>query len=250
MRVSVAMAVYCGGAYLCEQIESILPQLGADDELVVSLDCADTESEATLAPYLADPHLRCVRATERGVLANFENALRHCQGEYLFLCDQDDVWTPDKVAQVLDCFEKTDAMLILHDAKVVDGQLHTLHESFFAHRGVRHGTWKNWWRNSYMGCCMAFRRALLDVALPFPKTVPMHDQWLGMLAEQKKKAVFLNKTLLLWRRHGKNASQTHHASLSKMIRFRLDMLWAWWKSAARRRRFWKQRTTPKGDFDI
>ena len=112
MRVSVAMAVYQGGAYLCEQMESILPQLGADDELVVSLDCADTESEATLAPYLADSHVKCVRAAERGVLANFENALRHCEGEYLFLCDQDDVWAPNKVREVLACFEETDASFI------------------------------------------------------------------------------------------------------------------------------------------
>lgn len=240
MRVSVAMAVYGGSPYLCAQIESILPQLGAEDELVISLDAADTESEALLVPYRADVRITCVRATERGVLANFENALSYCRGEYIFLSDQDDVWAPDKVARVLDCFAQTNASLVLHDAAITDGELVIQKASFFAHRGVRHGTWRNWWRNSYMGCCMAFRRSLLTVALPMPKTVPMHDQWLGMLAESTGKSTFLEAPLLLWRRHGANASDTHHSSIFKMLRFRLGMLWAWWRTALRRRNMKKR----------
>ncbi len=248
MSVSVAMAVYRGGTYLSAQIQSILPQLDACDELVVSLDAADTESEALLAPYQDDARVRVLRATARGVVPNFENALSHCQNEIVFLCDQDDVWIDHKVKTVLAAFDADpELLLVTHDAVVSDVDLQQIAPSFFAQRGVRHGVWKNMVKNSYMGCCMAFRRTLLVGALPFPKTIPMHDQWLGLLAEKAQKSLFLEKRLLLWRRHGANASRTEHSSLWSMLRFRVGLLTAWIGTARRRRRFLNMLSLPKGE---
>ncbi len=246
MRASVAMAVYFGGAYLQAQIDSILCQLREGDELIISLDCADTESEALLAPYLSNPLVKLTHAKQGGVVANFSHALSQCQNEIIFLADQDDVWCPKKVQMVLDVFEQEpNTLLVLHDAIVTDANLATVKQSFFADHGVCHGVFKNMLRNCYMGCCMAMRRELLQAILPLPVSIPMHDQWLGLWAEAVQGSHFIQEPLLLWRRHGANASATHHAPLFQMLKFRLSLLCAWQKTKKQRREFVKQWTYTK-----
>ncbi len=240
LTVSVAMAVKNGLPYLQSQLQSILSQIKETDEIILSLDACDTETQAYLdtLPYSNLTVLRCEKS---GVLANFENALLHCQNEIIFLADQDDVWLEGKVEKVKDVFsENPKTLLVMHDATVVDAQEQILHPSFFEMHGVAHGVWRNFSRNSFMGCCMAFRRSLLQVALPFPLQIPMHDQWLGMIAEQTKAVVFLPTPYLLWRRHGKNASQTHHAALSVMVKRRLALYRAWRKEKKKIRDFSKE----------
>src|SRR3546814_6141874 len=68
------------------------------------------------------------------------------------------------------------ADLVVSDCAVVDERLNTITESFFALRRSRNGLMHNIMRNSYLGCCIALRRQLLDYALPFPANVPMHDR--------------------------------------------------------------------------
>ena len=50
-------------------------------------------------------------------------------------------------------------------------------------RGCRTGILKNILKNSYIGCCMAFRKELRKYILPFPENIPMHDQWIGLIGE-------------------------------------------------------------------
>jgi hypothetical protein len=72
---------------------------------------------------------------------------------------------------------------------------------------------------------MAFRRELLPYALPIPANVPMHDMWLGMLAEVKGDVSFLPKQLLLYRRHSDNASTLQSKfGILKKIYFRMTLI--------------------------
>src|SRR5688572_23511076 len=97
LRVSVCMAVYNGAAFLKTQVESILQQLHAEDELIV-VDDASQDDSMRILQELHDPRLR-VHRNERnqGVLATFERALRLARGDIVFLSDQDDVWLAAKV---------------------------------------------------------------------------------------------------------------------------------------------------------
>ena len=224
-QVSVAMAAYNGEAFIEAQIASILPQLEEGDELVISLD-PSKDRTAEIIEGFADSRIRLLPGPGEGVQKNFENALRHCGGEILFLCDQDDVWAPDKVESVLSVFAARDALLVLHDAQITDGALHVTEPSFFAAHGTRTGFWRNVLRNSYIGCCMAFRRELLRNALPFPDRLPMHDQWLGLQAERSGRVELLDRPLLFYRRHGGNVSGETHASPAQMLRWRGRLLLA------------------------
>jgi glycosyltransferase involved in cell wall biosynthesis len=221
MRVSVCMATYNGARYLPQQLDSILAQLGPTDELVV-VDDASTDETVALLHARGDARI-AVHSNERnlGLIATFERALRLAQGEIVFLADQDDVWLPGKVKAMADALQQAD--LVVSDCRVADQSLNELHPSFFRQRGSGPGLLRNLARNSYLGCCIALRRELLHVALPFPPQVPMHDWWLGLVGESFGRVRFLRQPLLLYRRHGGNASTTAERSTAgwtKRLRWR------------------------------
>jgi len=229
MTVSVALAAYNGEKYIKEQIGSILEQLSGDDEIVVSLDpSTDGTKEAILS--LNDSRIKTVDGEGKGLIKNFENAIKNCKNDLIFLCDQDDIWLPDKVERVKREFENSpDLLLVMHNAMVTDGELNTLNESFFELRGTGTGILKNIVKNGYMGCCMALRKEALPYILPFPDNLPMHDQWIGLVCEKHGAVKLIDEPLILWRRHGDNASKTSHEGIMQMIKWRMSIIKAYIK---------------------
>ena len=219
------MATYNGALYIREQVDSILSQLSDEDELVVSDDSSSDATVSILESYCDSRIKIFCNDGKRGVVGNFENALMHAQGDYIFLSDQDDVWLEHKVAQCLDCLQKTD--LVIHDAMIVDSQLVPVANSFFSLHRTSLGYVKNLIHNSFMGCCMAFRSTIRSYILPFPKNIVMHDMWIGLCVELKGTVTMIDQPLILYRRHHMNASSTaQKSSLSKceQLKYRLQML--------------------------
>ena len=205
--ISVCLASFNGAPYIREQIASILSQLGPGDELIVS-DDGSSDGTPDIIRGLNDERVRLLSGHARvGVVQNFERAILASVGEIIFLSDQDDVWLPGKVEACLATLKSN--ILVVTDCRVVDSDLRVTHDSFFVFRGSRPGILRNIFRNTYLGCCMAFRRELLGAALPLPARVPMHDMWLGLVAETVGRVAFISTPYLLFRRHGKNASPTY-----------------------------------------
>jgi glycosyltransferase involved in cell wall biosynthesis len=194
------MATYNGAGYIKEQIHSILLQLSYSDELIISDDCSTDATVKIAAEFEYDHRVRIVEnKIQLGVVKNFDRALGEAKGDYIFLCDQDDVWLPGKVNLCVAALQKH--LLVVTDCKVVDQTLNETTPSFFNHRHSGKGVFKNIWKNSYLGCCMAFRKELLCIALPIPTKMPMHDMWLGLLAELHGSVLFMPIQLCLYRRH-------------------------------------------------
>ena len=216
--ISVCLATFNGSAYIEAQLRSVLEQLSHEDEVVVADDGSSDET-ISLVNAVGDPRIKVVATGGKlGVIKNFERALLASRGEFVFLCDQDDVWLPGKVERSV--AELRSHLLVVTDCKVVDGELNEIAPSFFHLTNSGGGVLHNLWKNTYLGCCMAFRRELLQFALPFPKRIPMHDMWLGMIAETHGGTCFVPEPLLLYRRHSGNASDTagrSTARFSKMI---------------------------------
>lgn len=226
MKISVAMAVYNGEKYVKEQLDSILCQLDGEDEVCISVDPSTDDSYRMLVKLSEqEPRIKVGMGLGQGVKKNFEQAIKMCTGDIIFLSDQDDVWKDDKVIRVLECFADEEAMLVLHDVTVMNENLtRTIMESFFAYRECKPGILNNVIKNSYMGCAMAFRKELVPYILPIPASVPMHDQWIGLVAEKKGKVIFLPKQLLKYRRHNDNATDLTHSDAGNMLKWRTQIL--------------------------
>lgn len=224
MKISVALAAYKGEKYITEQIESILSQLGSNDELIVSDDFPDGEMRGIVENMAScDVRIKYIRGEGKGVVRNFENALKACSGDVIFLCDQDDVWMPDKVETVMKEFENG-AELVLHDALITDAALETINPSCFSVHGANLSFTKNLVKNTFVGCCMAFTKELLAETMPFPDGIAMHDWWIALVALKKnRKAVLVEKPLIKWRRHGENVTGSKTSAAQKIV-WRLRML--------------------------
>lgn len=221
--ISVCIATYNGAEYLREQVESILSQLEEEDEIVVS-DDSSTDTTIEILQSFGDRRIKIFKNPAKGFVRNFENALRQAQGDFIFLSDQDDVWLPNKVEVCMQILQNHIA--VNHNSILVDSNKEPLGADFFSIHQSRGGFWQTLWRNSYSGCCMAFRRELLHYALPFPKNVASHDIWLGLLAEKHGQPVFHSEPLLYYRRHGGNASSTaekSRLSLYQQLKYRAQM---------------------------
>ena len=203
--ISVCIATYNGAKYIAEQLASILKQLSAEDEVVVS-DDGSTDGTIDIVRSLNDRRIRIVDGPRRhSPTLNFEWALRNAKGEYIFLADQDDVWLEGKVTRCVEELQMCDC--VVSDARVTDSLLNTTSESLFQLMHVKRGRLSNLlWRNGYTGCCMAFKREVLNKALPFPTDIPMHDIWIGNVAAFCGSLHFINDRLLLFRRHDTTAS--------------------------------------------
>ena len=203
--ISVCVATYNGEKFIREQIESILCQLSSDDEIIVS-DDGSTDGTIVIINCIGDKRIRIIEGPRKhSPTFNFENALKEAKGDYIFLADQDDVWKTNKVEVCMKWLQKYDC--VVSDAEVTDSNLNPLYPSLYAIMQVRQGhIYNTVWKNGYTGCCMAFRRNILEASLPFPKDIPMHDIWIGNVAAYKYNVKFISEKLVLFRRHNETIS--------------------------------------------
>lgn len=214
--ISVCMTTRNAESYVLAQIESILNQIGEQDELVISDDDSVDRTLELVSGFGDGRIVLLSNAGPSGVVRNVEKALRHARGEYIFLADQDDVWLPGKVARMTNALAHCD--VAVSDCRVTDAFLQVTRPSLFhlLHSGP--GLFRNLYRNSYIGCCMAMRREVLERSLPFPEDTPMHDWWIGLIAEAAFRTEFIAEPLMLYRRHDSNASLTGGKSSFSVFR--------------------------------
>lgn len=224
-RISVCMATYNGASFIRQQIESILPQLEETDEIIFS-DDGSTDTTLDIISSYNENRFKILKNQRTGLpVMNFEKGLKLCTGDLIFLTDQDDIWMPDKVSRMKHFLQSFD--LVLTDCSMINEHNQELSDSFFKKQKSKKGLIPNIVQNSYMGCCMAFNRKVLDKSLPFPQNLVAHDQWIGLIAERYFKVYFLHEPLVRYRRHRQNYSFTggkSSFSLFKKINHRLTMI--------------------------
>lgn len=227
-KISVCIATYNGAEFILEQLRSILSQLRSWDELIISDDSSNDDTVA-LIKALNDSRIKIFeQQTFRSPIFNFENAIRAAEGDFIFLADQDDLWLPQKVEKCLYYLQEYD--VVMSDCKIVDSRLNVINESFFKINNSKPGVIRNLIKNSYIGCCLAFRKEMLPLLLPFPEAIPMHDIWIGFVSELSGRVKFIEEPLMLYRRHGRNETAsggTSPFSFRKKLLFRWNTIKYW-----------------------
>lgn len=222
--ISVCVATYNGERFVEAQLRSILSQLGPEDEVIVS-DDESTDKTLQVVESLKDKRIRVLHSTAHYFKWNFHNALQAAKGDIIFLSDQDDVWLPGKVEKCLKALEEVD--MVVHDSRVVDNEMQEIYPSFFRFYGSGPGLLKNALNNTYFGSCMAFRRRVLDAALPFPESNEIgHDIWLGLVAEMTGSVRFLDEPLLLYRRHDLSRTNLTQSIVTRSKRSIVTKVWS------------------------
>lgn len=177
--VSVAICTYNGARYLREQLESIRQQSRTADELVVCDDASQDETVQILREFSAESGIKIriyVNSANLGFTRNFEQALRLCDGDLVFIADQDDIWYPKKIEAVCRlCRDNPGVLGITHDGRLVDeqGQWHGTLKREQIFRGYGRD------KHAITGALSCIRRTALVWVLPIPDGIQGHDIWMS-----------------------------------------------------------------------
>lgn len=220
LSTSIALCTYNGALFLEAQWDSLLAQSQQPDEIVVRDDGSSDGTLALLDRLRARAEARGIQVSvarnpkNLGYSANFAAALQAAAGEVLFLCDQDDVWHPEKLAILCAEFERRRKLLLVcGDARRVDAVGHDLGKTLFQVlritraelRSIHHGHGFDVLlrRSMATGATVALRRELLTAALPFPGGW-IHDEWLAIIAAALDGFDCIEQPLTDYRQHAGN----------------------------------------------
>lgn len=220
LSVSVCMASFNGISHIKEQIQSIMPQLTDNDELIVSDDgSVDGTWEYLLELQEKDERIKVVKGPCNGANMNFFNLFGLASREIVFVSDQDDIWYLNKIDAVCECFNNNPrAEVILHKDIIKE----TTTGKEYPCVSQRHGLFANIIKNSYSGHRLAFRNGFQKLFLHNKMICPAYDQYIGLLAEKRKSGYFLDEILDCHLVHGNNISKP--LSLSGKIKIRMKLI--------------------------
>lgn len=222
--ITILLASYNGERYIGEQIESILKQSYQDFVLYIQDDRSTDRTYEIICGY-ASAFPDKVKVSQNQVNTgnakfNFLNMMVDHEDEYLMLCDQDDVWLPDKIEKTLICMQEAEKrygihtpLLVYTDLKVADEQLNVLSESMM-HRVAADFTKTSLKdqlpQNTLTGCTALYNRALAERIREVPEFTVMHDWWLMLIAAGLGHAVYFSESTMLYRQHGDNSVGTRN----------------------------------------
>lgn len=235
--ISVCMATYNGEKFIIPQLQSILRQLGPEDEVIVA-DDGSTDHTLSLINSLCDPRIIILSPNRKklkytyGVISkvanNFYRAIKIAKGDTIYLSDQDDIWMNNKINLCEKFLDNVD--MIIHEREDVNSSLEPITNfTHFRGKDPRHINLKTaLMRPPFQGACMGFTRNvknLLTEYYPlFCSTGISHDHALGFACWQilgKESIKFITDKLILYRRHGHNVSSTGEKS-KYSLRFKLS----------------------------
>jgi len=233
--ISVCIPTYNGEKFIFQQLQSILLQLNKNDEIIIS-DDSSTDNTIAIIKSFDDQRIILLENNKfYNPIFNLENALKHAKGDYIFLSDQDDIWSQNKVKIFMNYFKSYD--LVVSDCMIINENGDVLKESLYERTKPSYNFLSCLYRNPFLGNAMAFKRIILDKAIPFPRKIIMHDIWIGLLALKTSKVYFANDKLSSWRRHDDNITNSIKRSDDKLsdysfffkIKYRLQMLFLIYK---------------------
>jgi glycosyltransferase involved in cell wall biosynthesis len=215
--ISVALCTYNGEQYLPAQLESILQQTVSVDEIVV---CDDRSKDDTLAIInrFAEKAPFPVRVfqneTNLGSTKNFEKCLSLCQGDTIFLSDQDDLWRSDKVEKQVAFLEAHPTIeAVFSDALVIDDFSKPTGHTIWQEVQFTEIPQRRWQAGKaheilfdgfvVTGATLALRRRCLAHLMPFPVHIPklIHDAWIALALSLETKIDFIREPLIYYRMH-------------------------------------------------
>lgn len=231
MKISVAMATYNGSDYIIEQLDSIKNQSYKIDEVVICDDQSSDNTVEIVKKYILDNALSnwSIEINEKnlGYADNFYKAMKLTTGDYIFLCDQDDIWVEDKIESMIAVMEKHSNIYVLgsdfepyyctEDAPQISSATmktmkynEELEQIKFTPHNIFIGS---------EGCTMCVRRSILDMSNKYWYSKWPHDEYLWKIALSLDGMYVYHKKTMLRRLHSNNASKRKMHTNDKRIAF-------------------------------
>ena len=142
MKVSVCIATYNGEKYILKQINSILPQLDSDDEVIILDDCS-TDNTVDILRGIKDDRIKIFNNDKNmSHVFSFGKAISLANNDVIFMSDQDDIWLPGRLKLMKETLVKEGALLISTNSEYIDNSDKEIN---FPIKGLKENTSKEHW---------------------------------------------------------------------------------------------------------
>lgn len=234
MQIDIILATYNSAAMLERLLVSLLAQDEPNFRLIVGDDGSSDETLAILERYSS----RFVQPMQiiahdppmRSAIGNFAKTLTHADADYVFLCDHDDIWHPDKVSRAVRAIGEMEAQqglahpILYHsDLRAVNATGQVIARSYWAFKSLNAATAKQLssaiLQPSVTGCTIAMNRALVSRLGALPTTdIIMHDWWINLVAATFGTVIADPVASIDYCIHGANVSRPKRFSVIGKIR--------------------------------
>jgi len=208
--VSVVVNTYNHERFIAQALQSVLDQTFPAHQMeIIVVDDGSTDSTPQIIQTFL-PRIRYLRKENGGQVSAFHAGVAEATGEILAFLDGDDWWAPEKLAAVVDAFEKNPAIACVgHAYHEVDanGRIIATMIPSANHLSLENARIA---RLSYpLGVFLgtsrfAIRRAVLEKTLPVPSDLPFFDNFVFSQAIAISGALLLSQPLCYYRLHANN----------------------------------------------
>lgn len=217
--IDILMATFNGEKFLEEQIRSLLNQTCQDWNLIIRDDGSNNAVISIIEKYtgLFPQKIKCLvdQKGRLGPTLSFAALLDFSNAPYIMLCDQDDIWLPDKIAVTIGKMLELEKnhpdtpLLVFTDLSTTDESLKITDPSFMSSQRffpkIIHDSTQLLALNVIAGCTIMINKLSRDFILPIPSSHIVHDQWIAVNIAHFGKIDFIPKSTILYRQHGNNS---------------------------------------------
>ena len=213
--VSVIIATYNPNIIWIEkQFKSLNNQTYTNIEIILLDDSSEYEKYLDIIEttgIIKRFPVRIYRNDENlGSNKTFEKLVNLASGDYLAFCDQDDIWSGDKIEVLVSEIENnSNTLLVYSDMKIIDDNDIVISDSMSTYR-KRHVFFEGEnlfkqliYRNFVVGCTMLVKKDIVLKSLPFVDSM-VHDHYIALFSSCFGNIKFVNKQLVSYRQHDNN----------------------------------------------
>lgn len=229
--LSIALCTYNGSKFLREQLQSLANQTLQPFEVVITDDCSTDNTILAIQEFSKLLNIKVlVNNSSLKVAKNFEKAISLCSGDIILMCDQDDIWHPDKLAKINQYFEvNPNQLAVFSDADLVDAEGVSINKNFWSAVRFHESQIQQFKEgnvvelllagNRTAGCMMAFRKEIVDKIIPFPTHIPLmiHDNWITILSAMLDSLGMIEEKLISYRQHNLQQIGTRIKEVGKTV---------------------------------
>lgn len=219
MKTSVIIATYNGSKFIEEQFDSILAQSVQPDEVVITDDGSKDNTREIVQRYIDEHGLNgawhlYVNKKNKGYAKNFLDGAMLTTGDIVFFCDQDDIWTPDRIKKMSEVMTENPRINLLcsnlepfyyeeDTCKWSEKDLEVMKTDNSLEKCELTSTYFHLQRS---GCTMCIRKTFLEEIMPYWTANWPHDDFVWKMAVVSSSCAILRFISMKRRMHSNNAT--------------------------------------------
>lgn len=235
IEYSIVLATFNGDKYLIQQLDSIRNQTARATEVLIFDDCSTDDTVKIINNYITHYNLDWnleINLVNLGWKKNFINGISKATKDFIFLCDQDDIWERDKCELMITHMNKLpDCNLMMTNYRpfTTNKNIHFPISMLFQinnRRLVNYKTKSRSFLSVYRpGCSYCLRRSFFNRIKYLWYEGIAHDEFIYHLSLIYCSTYLLHYKAIKFRRHENNNSpkniRNRQSRLSEVIRLQI-----------------------------